>query len=529
MKILIIGLDGVDPEILQKFMEAGKLPYFSKLKNEGIFARMVSTIPTLTPVAWTTMLTGRNPGKHGIGGFVKYKPNSYDIKILNSLDRGSDTLWHILNQHKKSVGIFNYPTLYPPEEIDRFMVCGMITPNIKCKFTYPDNLQREILENVPGYDIDVRIVKAAEDKVQLLKDIYQLTDNRFIAANYLMEKYPCDVFIFVLTETDRLLHYYMSDLKYGLTEKNTILQYFQYLDKKLGEFVEKVDDDTIVFLVSDHGMCEIRKTFYVNKWLIQQGLLKINMKSLGSVKHTSTRSFIQGLSRFCVKFHINIEKIKDYFPEKLSNFITFLYCYYGGIDWAKTKAYFSLAGLGIIINRKGSWPEGIVREDEYESLRDNIIKGLEELKDPHNGSRVIERVYRREELFKGEYLHRISDLIIKFSEGYVPAESTQNQIILEDLGPKEFLRGVHRLYGIFFAYNKKYIKPSLSFPDINILDIAPTVLYKLGIPVSEDFDGRALKEIFKDGDTNTVGSSAVSISEQLRERIKELKLAGKIK
>jgi len=490
MKILVVGLDGMDPELLDRYINTGKLPYLAYLKKYGVFAAMDSTIPTITPTAWTTLLTGKNPGKHAIGGFAKYRPYSYELKILNSYDRKSQTLWHILNSQNISVGILNYPSLYPPEKINNFMVCGMLTPNTHCDFTYPPYLREEILEKIPGYEIDVRIVKAAEDRSKLLKDIYRLTDIRFDTADYLMREYPCDVFIFVLTETDRLFHYYIN-------EENIVMEYLQYLDKRLSVFLNNIDEETIIFMVSDHGMCQARKKFYVNNWLIQNGLLSVNIKSFGSIKHNYTRNFIQCLSRFFLKFKINIEKIKDFFPEKLVNFMTYLYCYYGGIDWKKTKAYFSLgAGLGIIINRQKYWPKGIVREEEYEGLRSKLIQSLAALKDPQSGQPVLAKVYRREELFSGSYLYQMPDLVLRFNDGYVPVEASGKDSIIEDLDAQEFLIGEHCLAGMFLAYNKKYIKALNLNSGINILDIAPTILHILDIPVPLDFDGRVLEEIF---------------------------------
>ena len=522
-KIVIIGLDGLDPDLLDRFIGEGILPNFKRLIDNGAYGRLRASIPIITPVSWTSFITGKNPGKHGIFGFVKFKGNSYDLKILNSSDRKAEGIWSILNRYGRTVGILNLPSLYPPEKINKFMVCGMLTPNKRCSFTYPPELQEEFLGEVKDYEIDVRLIKAAYDSKEiLLKDLYSLTDKRHEATRYLLKKYPCDVFITVFTETDRIQHYFFDDDK-------ALRDYFKYLDGKLGNLLADLDKGTNVFVVSDHGIGPFGKFIYLNKWLNDQGLLEINKKSVNYLKHSFAKKIIQWISTLLVRLKFDVEKIKLMFPEKVVNGFTYLYCYYGGIDWHKTKAYFcSGAGEGIIINAKRRFPEGIVGDEEYESLRDMIIKGLFQIKDSDTGQSVVESAYKREDLLHGEVTQEAPDIILKLRNGYATHESVETQEVLQDRPAKEILVAEHRLEGIFIAYGNK-IKSGVKIQDCSILDIAPTLLRKLRLPIPQDFDGRVLEEIFSEKSADLIEAPMISISEQLRKRIRELKLSGKIK
>ncbi|MFH1888563.1 MAG: alkaline phosphatase family protein [Candidatus Omnitrophota bacterium] len=522
-KILIIGLDGVDPDLLDKFISEGILPNFKRLIANGAYGKIKSSIPIITTVTWNSFITGKNPGKHGIFGFVNFKKGSYELKILNSADRKADGIWGLLNRFGKTVGIFNLPSLYPAEKIDRFMVCGMLTPNKNSRFIYPHGLQEEFLREIKDYEIDVGVVKAAYDsKDILLKNMYFLTDKRFEASAYLLNKYPCDLFVTIITETDRVQHYFLDDAV-------ALREYFKYLDKKTGELLAQAGDDATVFIVSDHGMGAFSKYIYINRFLMDGGFLKINKRSTNYVKHSFTKKIIQVLSTFLMRMKFDVERLKKMLPQGLVNSLTYLYCYYGGIDWGKSSAYFcSGTGEGITINTKKRFPAGIVEERDYEALRDNIIKGLLGIKDPDTGERVIEAAYKREELLNGDHTQEAPDIILRLRDGYATNESVETEVVLGERPLQEMLLAEHRLEGIIIAYGKD-IRQGVRIEGSSILDIAPTLLRIFGIPVPQDFDGKPLEEIFKPGVLSLSKTRPLGEAEALQKRIRELKSSGRIK
>jgi len=522
-EVLIIGLDGVDPELLDRYIRQGILPNFKRLRDKGVYARLKSSIPIITTVTWTSFITGKNPGKHGIFGFVNYKDDTHNLKILNSSDRKTEGIWSILNRYGKTVGIFNLPSLYPAEKIDKFMVCGMLTPNKNTRFVYPYSLQDEFLKEISDYEIDVGVIKAAYDsKDLLLKNMYFLTDKRFEATEYLLKNYPCDLFITVITETDRMQHYFLDD-------EAALAGYFKHLDEKISGLLSLVGDKTNILVLSDHGMGRFKKFLYVNKWLADNGYLKINKASANYVKHSLFRKAVQVLSTFLVKLHFDVEKIKKVLPAWLVNKFTYLYCYFGGIDWKDSSAYFcSGVGEGVVINTARRFKDGIVTDEDYESVRSGIIDGLLKITDPDTGEPVIDKAFRREEIFSGDYIDTAPDIVLKLNDGYATNESTEASGILEQPQEGEMLVAEHRLEGVFIASGPE-INAGINIERVEILDIAPTVFYALGISHQEGFDGKVLQEIFKIDKTRRLKiDTPNTIRQHLNSRINELKKKGKI-
>lgn len=492
---LIIGLDGVDFKLFEILVERNVIPVLGKLSKNGARGRLLSTVPLSTPITWTSFITGKNAGKHGIYGFVAYENNSYKLKVLNSLDRKTQTLWHILNRDGKSVGIFNLPSLFPPERIDGYIVCGMLAPSLSTNFTYPRSLKDKLLKDVRNYEIDIGITMSAKDsKEMLLKKAYEITEKRIAAAKLLMEEFPCDLTMLIFTETDRIQHFFLKDMDTDSKYKDVVVNYFRFLDEKIGELIKKIDENTTIIVMSDHGMAPLRKVFYVNGLLKQLGFMGEEKKSLDYMKHSFTHKFVNGIADFMVRLKLSPDFLKRFLPQRLFARLTILAGYEGGIDWTNTKAYFSSGiGEGIVINLKGRQPKGIVTKEEYEDIRNTIVNAINALKDPDTGASISERVYKREELFSGDFVKDAPDIVIKLKEGYGTNDSTAATDILKSIDPSEQNCSDHTRNGILIIHGKE-IKKGFLLKSASILDIAPTILRLMQFSIPSDFDGRVLEE-----------------------------------
>ena len=174
------------------------------------------------------------------------------------------------------------------------------------------------------------------------------------------------------------------------------------------------------------------------------------------------------------------------------------------IDWSATKVFSGEHPATLRINLKGRDKEGVVGEKDYEDLRDYLIKELVALKDHETGEKLIEKVYRKEELYQGSYLDTAPDLIIcakdfahQIKGGPYPKRKSYRNIIAKKNSRDFFVNGVHRLNGIFIAYGKN-INKNLSLPPLSIIDLCPTILYCLGLEIPEAFDGRVITDIFNE-------------------------------
>ena len=212
-RLVIIGLDGGTFDLILPWIKAEKLPSIAKVINASSYGRLSSTHPPSTFPAWTTFMTGKNPGKHGIYDFTQHKKNAYGIQFINSTFRRGKTLWQILSECGKRVGVLGLPATYPPEPINGFIICGFdspVTTGIDSSFTYPKELYRELKKQLGPYTItdfqEIRIEEGWHE--QALTKIVQTLDRKAAYAEYLLKKEPWDCFMVLFGESDTVSHHF---------------------------------------------------------------------------------------------------------------------------------------------------------------------------------------------------------------------------------------------------------------------------------------------------------------------------------
>jgi predicted AlkP superfamily phosphohydrolase/phosphomutase len=511
-KVFIVGIDGGTLELVKPWAEQGKLPTFARIMQNGVSGELMSTIQPISASSWSSFATGKNPGKHGILDFVRSTPFSYKVQFVNASVRDGKTLWRILTENGATVGVMNVPVTFPPEQVNGFLIAGMLSPSLGSKFTFPDGLIKEINANVGKYviDVDVPNISGSDKREIFLNKAMESLKIRRDVVRYLYLKHKPDFFCVAFTESDRISHNFwkymdektplpISDWereKYG----NAILNLYIELDNILAEVLSMIDDNTTLYIISDHGFGPVHKTVSVHRWLCHHGFIKMKKGGFGFGKLTDgfVRKFQEMLPPGAKSF------VKKWMPSLANTAAS--QASYAGIDWSQTKAYPVGHFSDIFINVEGRQPSGIVKPGrEYEKLRDEITEKLYEFKDPDDNFNVVERVYKREELYHGKYLENMPDLIIGWKDykyllmfNFPPAD---DKSMIWTIPPTLSLlwgrTGCHKPKGIFMAFGS-HIKTGVQVKSANIMDIAPTVLYECGVPVPDDMDGRILTEIFDD-------------------------------
>ncbi|MFX1426044.1 MAG: alkaline phosphatase family protein [Promethearchaeota archaeon] len=454
-KIVIIGLDCATPKTLfQDFKET--CPNIKKLMELGVYGKLRTCDPPITIPAWMVMSTGKKAGTLGLYGFRHRKENSYDeFWIATSYNIKDKKVWDIIAERGLRSCVLGLPPTYPVQPINGCLVSGFITPDNKTEFTYPPDLKEEIQKNIGNYifDVDFRI----ENKDNLLNEIYDMTKIHFKTVKFLMQNKEWDYFKFVIIGLDRIHHafwkfYDKEHPKYeeGNKFKDVVKEYYSYLDKEIGEILDLLDEDTVVMIVSDHGAKAMKGLICVNMALEELGFLKFKTK-----------------------------------PEPRTRIGE------ADIDWNNSYAW----GWGgyyarIFVNLEGREPNGIVKKQDYESMRENIANKLKTIKD-NKGNIMNTKVYKPEELFeivRGD----IPDLMVYFdnlnwrSAGTVGYDSMY--LKENDTGPDD---AVHDYFGVFILYDPKR-KIGKDIGTRNILDIAPTSLKILGCKVPKDMEGNII-------------------------------------
>lgn len=493
-KVLVVGLDGGTFRLLNPLMERGLLPNLASLADHGVRGGLQSTIPPITAPAWSSFMTGKNPGKHRLFSWQEPMSQGSERNWVSSRSIRGEKLWHTVGRHGGRVGVLNVPMTYPPEEVNGFLVSGMLTPSIESEFTYPRELGSSLREL--GYVIDVYSrgeeigTESEEALLQFSQGLEEALLSKRAAINMLWPQRLDDFSMVVFETPDRIQHFMWGHLEQALDEgtqagqgevTTRILDLYRKIDEIVGQLLSKLDDNSFVFVVSDHGFCGLHTYLHVNNWLESEGLLT-HARRIGLRRRA--RGLLSAAKRVLPKGAVDRGR-RALGAAKL-------------IDWSRTKAYRGHPSeRAIHINLRGRESHGIVDPGaEYERLRQQIKSDLMRLRDPRNGSKVVERVFLPEEIYGGPYVGEAPDLLLEMSDSYHVGFDISGSDVLEDAKAKGL--GVHERAGILIAWGPA-IRQGGNIDRASIVDVAPTALYAMGLAIPDDMDGKVLQELFEPG------------------------------
>ena len=519
-KTIVLGFDGASPDLIKKWVESNDLPSFKKIMAEGVHGKLRTTIPPLTPCAWSSFITGQNPGKHGIYDFF-YLNDKYELKLHSSNTRCSTDLWEHLTNYGKRSFVFNVPFTYPPKKINGTLISGITTPSTKADFTYPHKLKAEILKKYPDFRFGQRkkYTEAAGARKAFREEEFNLTELKYKAAMDLMDNEEFDFCMVVFMLLDHIQHWFWkfmdkSHPNYCKDDdlESTIKDAYKRIDLYLSKFMERFPDANII-IMSDHGAGPYYKDVTINKWLMDEGylFLKPNLSPWKKItsKAGSDKLISKGLNLGLWKLINNFPRLKEFIRKHFN-------LGYSDIDWTKTQAY-SYGYYGpIYINKKL-----VSSNDEQQKLKEQIKAKLQTIKDPLTQEPLVKQIWDKEQLYQGEKAEVLPDIIIDMGNFSYACSSTfpfgSNELFSN---PKTFKSGDHSEYGLFMAYGPD-IKQNAEINNINIYDLAPTILDMFSIPAPADMDGKVRKEIFRQGSSLLDTDTRVSKKDFAKDKTQE--------
>ena len=511
MKVLVIGLDGATFDLLLPWIEAGELPNLQRLMRQGASGKLRSTLPPISASSWISFATGVNPGKHGVVDFVYPSTGSYKVTMVNATACRTRSLWNWLNDAGRRVGLLGIPTTYPPEPVDGFIVSGFLAPGPDSEWAYPPELKQELLAELGQFMLapDERY-RSSSWLDRFLDDLTASVENRTQAALYLMAHKQWDLFTVVYWDTDMVQHetwrlldptHPRHDSAEAAAQRERILAFHRKIDSDVGRLLasDSVDPaETLVVVMSDHGFGPVHSFFLTNNWLASLGLLAFKRNPWTAFKQLLFRLGYTPLNMFRVARALGLGRLrkKVRFQQK-AGLINRIFLSFDDVDWTRTKA-FSIGSFGqVYINLAGVRPQGIVQPGhEYEEIKSAIKQAALSLRDPRTGQPLIERVYRRDEIYSGPYVDRAPDLIVQphgweyMAFGH--ADFGSNKLVEPITG----MSGHHRPDGLVILAGPD-VKPGVSLEGASILDLTPTILHAMGTAVPQDLDGRVLSEAFE--------------------------------
>jgi len=367
-RIIILGIDGVPYSFLKEGIDKGTFPNIQRIckENTGL-KRYNSVYPTVSSVAWTSYMTGKNPGEHNIFGFVDREVNPFRLKISLSRDRTAKTLWKIASEEGKKVLVMNVPLTYPPEELNGINISGFLATDIE-KGVTPSSLASYLINKDYIIDVDPRL--AHTNRERFMKELTRALDTRVEIFHDLLTKDRYDLAQCHIMETDRINHFFWGDYENGGKFKDDFDNFYRKLDEWIGKTYSLLNAGDKFLVLSDHGFCRVKYNVQLNHFLEEEGYLVFDNDNPGDVTELKEES----------------------------------------------KAYSLIPGR-VYINLLNREEKGSVPESEYESLRRELKEKILNLKSPDNDL-IIEEVFFREEIYSGPHLHIAADLIVHPRWGY---------------------------------------------------------------------------------------------------------------
>ncbi|MEI6499688.1 MAG: alkaline phosphatase family protein [Armatimonadota bacterium] len=545
-KVVVVGFDGAPPHLLRQWADAGHLPAFARLFREGAGGVLASTPQPNSAPAWSSFATGVNPGRHGIMSFMNRVPNSYSAKRIDANDREGLTFWDLAGQQGARCAVLNVPVTYPVRPLNGVQVADWLCPSLSAPgATYPPELAQEMLQHCGSYTFHAEVKRhyLAGHHSTALDQLRTLLHQKAEVGRMIQAREDWDLFVLVFVETDAAQHYYLhtSDEDHprhpeavakGL--EGALLDIYRHCDQILGDVMSRLDDDTTLMVMSDHGAtANTYGRCYMRSFLNNIGLLQMRQAT------SPQQKLKQGLAR---TRKWGFETLNAYLPKslkvKLNDLLpqarerVFADAFTTGVDWAQTRAYSYYWETDPYVNLQGRDPDGIVAPGTaYDEVRTFVTEQLLAARDSKTGNPVVSAVLRKDGLFHGPHFDLAPDLLVQWERnqiisGIVSKVTGQEKVARAEL--RDDTLGSHDPEGTLLLWGRN-VKPGELAGGEHIMDLAPSILALLGCRVPDDLDGKLLPSLDVSVETATVAATTEADPEMVYSAEEEAEVEDRLR
>src|SRR3989339_358698 len=466
--LFFLGIDSATWDLIKPWVKAGRLPGFARLLKTGLALNLESTVPPLTPIAWTSLYTGVNAGKHNVFDFYRFDKNK-QITVNLADSNQMPTIFEMLSRQQKKIAVLNLPFTYPLRPVKGLFLSGFLTPNLEADFIYPRDLQSEFKNRFPDYSFTEKVRYGMDQASQtayfheLIKSIRQ----KIKVFDWAESKADWDLFAVNFMEVDHVQHWFFH-------QPEKMLKVYRQIDRYL---LTKLEQNRFAqYLVfSDHGAGPYLKNLNLNTYFLKQGLLVLKTDFKTRAKKML---FDLGVTPSNVaKLALKLNKLPSSSKGRGKAQKIKLFLELSDIDWQKSLAFaFGYYG-NIYLIKKDQKSQQLVRT------------ALNKLSD--HGQPVIDQIWEKKAVYHGPYSKYGPDLLYSAGQYAYGASAISpfldNQVFST---PHTLKSGEHRPLGILALANK--VKLVKKRTNINIYETSATLLNLLGVSVPDYFEGKSI-------------------------------------
>ena len=502
VRVLFVGWDGAEPALVEPWVREGRLPLLAGLVARGAIGRIASTVPAVTPPAWTSLVTGVDPGRHGIYSFTSPSADAYAEHFVSAAERQAPSVWHYLSAAGRRVGVFNLSLSYPPEPVSGFLFAGFDCPVLGPHIAYPEGAFAAALQGVPGYvhegPGEVRGEAAARQIVRQMRQQVEMLGN-------LTRQYPVEVLAVNFNGPDHIHHHGwprgQSAEELARSRGSVVEEVYRELDGLLGELLEAyADEETQVVLASDHGGGVMRGQVSLAQALEEGGFL-VRRETSRRAERGGVRELAHRLLPARAKAWVWSRKglaLRQELARRRQAALT------EGVDWSRTRA-FPWGSSGFVqVNVQGRQPQGCVAPEDRERVLGEVEAYLRELREPETGAAVLDKIARGEALYREPRAGYAPDLVVEDTEYAVlphwgSGDTLPNSPAAGELGKvSPGITANHRPEGVLVTRGPA-VRAGAVVPRLGMADLAPALLYLAGVAIPEGLDGRLARELWDTG------------------------------
>lgn len=524
-ELVVFGWDAVSWDLIEPWLEEGSLPTLSGLMERGSSAEIRSTHIPVSPAAWSSIITGVNPGQHGVFDWYQRAPESYAMEYVHTGRNQAVPIWTYLNEAGKTVGVVNLPMIYPAVPVDGFMISGMAAPGSEASgFSFPPDLINSIEEELGPYMMDEGVVFKTGQEQPYFDAQLDWIEYQKKLVNYLIRKTGVDILLFVFMQSDHVQHkfwrYHDPSFPAYNAERDApysraIRCVIEALDQTLGEILAPLPKETNIMVLSDHGAGPNHGVFYVNQWLMRNGWLTLKDDFSTRLKLWLARTDLVGKA-YKLASRIGLSKLALLVSKPARDKVMNSFISLEDIDWARTRAYASGSIGQITLNLQGREPQGIVQAEDADEVLQQLSRELAEIRHPETGQPLVNQITCRDDVFHGPHLENGADLMFTIDNYRI---SPSRKLGLEKdslLGVSEYEdSGSHRMNGILVLAGPAAAQTRERCQG-SVYDVLPTILALSHVPVPDNLDGEPLYRMLSTETIRSVNIIQTDTSNALR-------------